>query len=47
MWRNQLTEYKSKLQKDELIEQTIYFKVTIDARNHEALFYAEYIYELE
>ena len=47
MWRNQLTEYKSKLQKDELIEQTIYFKVTIDARNHEALFYAEYMYELE
>ncbi len=47
MWRNQLTEYKCELSKDEPIERSIQFKVSIDERNHEALFYAEYRYELD
>lgn len=46
MWRNQLTEYKSKLKTNEPIQQNIEFKVIIDARNYEALFYAEYTHEL-
>lgn len=41
MWRNELTEYKSKLAKDEPINSTIIFGVSIDTKNFEARFYAE------
>lgn len=42
MWRNELTEYKSKLAKDEPINRTIDFGVSIDPKNFEALFWAKY-----
>lgn len=41
MWRNELTEYKCGLAKDEPINMSIEFFVHIDYKNFEARFYAE------